>query len=107
MSINRKVKPGFRTHEVLQNVWGRRGATYEARTSPKGKKNLSHTRGSSKAPYEMELELQLTAVGLQPTAVGLQLWAVGLCNGGGDRPLSKKRKISLSLGDVLYEALGP
>ena len=34
--------------------------------------------GSTTAPTEMELELQLTAVGLRLTAVGLRLTAVGL-----------------------------
>ena len=43
------------------------------RTSPKAppRENLSHTGGSTRAPTEMELELQLTAAGLQPTAEGL------------------------------------
>ena len=38
---------------------------------PKKNRNMSHRGGSTGAPTEMELELQLTAVGLRPTAEGL------------------------------------
>ena len=58
------------------------------------------TGGSTGAPTEMELELQLMAVGLQLAAVGLQLAAVG-CNrrrSGCNRPRNRravpKQKIS-------------
>ena len=62
----------------------------------RAKKNLSHTGGSTSAPTEMELELQLTPVGLQPTAVGCNRRRRGSYPKG--RPLSKNKKITVPKG---------
>ena len=62
-------------------------------TPPKGKKNKSHTSGPTRAPTEMELEVQLMAVGPQPTAVS--------CNGRRRGPPPKPKKNTCPLGDAL------
>ena len=65
------------------------------RTSFKAQKKIvSHTGGSTRAPTEMELKLQLMAVGLQPAAVGCNQRRRGPSSKG--RPLSQKKK-ALSL----------
>ena len=66
---------------------------HEARTCPTAIKNSSHTGGSIRAPTEIELELQVTAVGLQPTAVG--------CNRRRSGSSPKQKKTPCPSGDVL------
>ena len=120
-----------RREKVLDHPWKTRVFWNRTRDlpHPKAKKKMSHTGGSTRAPTEMELELQLTAVGLQLTAVGCNRRRLAssrrrlassrrrlasnrrrlasnrrrlaVTDGGGAHPLSNNKKKPCPLGDVL------